>query len=786
MNENPKKLEKLLETLEILQKKQEMFSKEIFHLRTEIYRLKATASQDSDAPQSLNAQGEPDKMDRVQQEDENEQVDYTPGKGAQNHIEETDSQSEQFQEESFSLEKFIGENLINKIGIGITVIGVSLGVKYTIDHDLISPLVRILLGYLAGIVLLIFGIRLKSQYMNYSAVLVSGSMAILYFISYAAYTFYELLPQPVAFIIMVSITAGTVFAALKFDRQVIAHIGLVGAYAIPYLLSDDPTQAAVLFTYVAIINLGILAISIKKFWEPLHFSSFILTWIIYLTWYTSQNRFNRDYELAFMFLTIFFTIFYVTFLVYKVTKKEKLDLPDILLLLSNFWVFYGLGYSILKYQPDWEWALGLFTILNALIHFAVLTLISSRNLPDRNLFYFIQGMVLVFVTIAIPVQLDSYWVTLLFAGEAALLYWIGKTKQSFVYELLSYPLMVLMTYSLLSDWSNCYYYKEQLEDAVRIIPLFNPFFLTSLLAVGSIGFIYLISIDDEHPSTLAGKEDLVTLASYFIPSSFLILLYFSFRNEIYLYWNQLYEASRTTITYKDGLISGPIFNGDLLLYKTVWLENYSLFFLTILSLVNIHKIKNQVLGYANLIFSTIAICFYLFLTFYILGVLRDNYLGNTENHVYPHSSFNLWIRYISLAFFGTLLYSCYKNTRQGILNFDLRIHFDLFLHLSLVWILSTELVTWMNIGGSAQSYKLGLSILWGVYSLFLISLGIWKMKKHLRIGAIALFTATLGKLFFYDLKELSTMSKTIVFVSLGVLLLIISFLYNKYKNIISD
>ena len=133
-----------------------------------------------------------------------------------------------------------------------------------------------------------------------------------------------------------------------------------------------------------------------------------------------------------------------------------------------------------------------------------------------------------------------------------------------------------------------------------------------------------------------------------------------------------------------------------------------------------------------------------------------------------------------------MLYSCYKYTRQEFLSIDLRVHFDLVLHISVAWVLSTELVTWMNMEGSTQSYKLGLSILWGVYSLLLISLGIWKKKKHLRIGAIALFAATLAKLFFYDLKELDTISKTIVFVSLGVLLLIISFLYNKYTNIISD
>ena len=56
----------------------------------------------------------------------------------------------------------------------------------------------------------------------------------------------------------------------------------------------------------------------------------------------------------------------------------------------------------------------------------------------------------------------------------------------------------------------------------------------------------------------------------------------------------------------------------------------------------------------------------------------------------------------------------------------------------------------------------------------------------LSVGAIVLFGVTLVKLFFYDISDYDTLSKTIVFVSLGILLLIISFLYNKYTHRISD
>ena len=120
------------------------------------------------------------------------------------------------------------------------------------------------------------------------------------------------------------------------------------------------------------------------------------------------------------------------------------------------------------------------------------------------------------------------------------------------------------------------------------------------------------------------------------------------------------------------------------------------------------------------------------------------------------------------------------------MKWNFKIAFDFLLHTTILWIASSELINLLDIAESTQSYKLGLSILWGVYALLLIVLGIWKKKKHLRLGAMALFAITLIKLFFYDLSQLDTISKTILFISLGILLLIISFLYNKYKHIISE
>ena len=785
MTENPNQADELLEKLEILQKKQDQFAKEIYQLHKEIGRLKNAEVEHSFSERSIATE---DKQQEVKATEDQAFVKREPmlsdnAEAAEIMRKYTNPQNNS--KEASNIEKFIGENLINKIGIAITIIGVSIGVKYSIDHELISPLARVLLGYLAGLILLFLGIRLKAKYENYSAVLVSGSMAILYFMTYAAYTYYGLLPQFVAFALMVLITVFTVGAALQYDRMVIALIGLVGAYAIPFLLSNDSANATVLFSYMAIINTGILIIAVKKCWEPLYYASFVLTWLIYFSWFITAYKPDSDFGLAFAFLGIFFVIFYLTFVAYKVARDTQFDIPDIPLLLGNTAIFFGMGYNLLSGQEEWKSYLGLFTLLNALIHGSVALAFYFKKYKDKNLVYFITGLALVFVTIAVPVQLDGNWVTMLWAGEMALLFWIGRTQKVPVYEILSYPLMALTFFSLIHCWSVGYFHPVSEDSTTTMLPLFNEYFLTTLLVALSFGFLHLINSKEQYTSSISNQEDFLSLVSVVIPTILLFTLYFSFRNEIAFYWDHMHFNAVVKANGSWSKYYTDFFCSDLLYLKAIWIINYSLLFFSILSFLNIHPIKNRSFGLVNLILNLIATAVFITLGLFFLEKLGTN-LTNAATLNDQHSFFNIWIRYIAFGFLALMLFASYRYIRQDFLKKDYRMEFDIVLFTTIICLASSELINWMNLAGSAESYKLGLSILWGIYSLLIISLGIWKKKKYLRIGAIALFTATLIKLFFYDLSTLDTISKTIVFVSLGVLLLIISFIYNKYKNIISD
>ncbi|MEO6131294.1 MAG: DUF2339 domain-containing protein [Saprospiraceae bacterium] len=680
-------------------------------------------------------------------------------------------------------ERFIGENLINKIGIAITVIGVAIGAKYSIEHDLISPLTRIILAYLMGFGLMGVGFNLRKKYENFSAVLVSGAIAIMYFITYAAYSFYSLMPQLVAFALMVLFTVFTVLMAVRYNTQVIAIIGLVGAYAVPFLLSEGSGRVGILFSYIAIINFGILFIAMKKYWKILYYSSFLLTWTIYLLWFFMKYEPSLHFGLALSFLSIFFFTFYFIFLSYKLIQKEEFEFGDILFLLTNSFIFYGVGYSALDGTEANRQLLGLFTLLNAVIHFIVSCLIYRQKPVDRNLLYLVSGMVLIFITLAVPVQLDGHWVTLLWVGEAALLFWIGRMKHVPMYERLSYPLMFLAAASLFYVWLSVYsVYSSRTFNSV-FTPFINVNFLTSMLFAAAFLFITITNRDKIYKSEYYTSVESGALLDFIFPAIFLGVLYFSVRLEIKMYWDWRYAGS--VLSHPEFGQSIDHWDVDIKSYRIVWMINYSLLFFSCLFFLKKKLWNEKTLTSVIRWLGIITLFAFLVQGLYYLSELRDTYLEQTLSASLLRTGFNITIRYISYAFAGLFLFSFARYVKSSALEPGynrLKVLFDLILYISIIWVATSELITRMDIMHSQQSYKLALSLLWGLYALILIILGIWKDKKHLRIAAIVLFTGTLLKLFFYDITLLSTLSKTIVFVVLGILLLIISFLYNKYTH----
>jgi uncharacterized membrane protein len=139
---------------------------------------------------------------------------------------------------------------------------------------------------------------------------------------------------------------------------------------------------------------------------------------------------------------------------------------------------------------------------------------------------------------------------------------------------------------------------------------------------------------------------------------------------------------------------------------------------------------------------------------------------------------NLLVRYI---FYSAVLYFFYafRHTTIPLASKSALVHYSS--QLAILFFLSTELYVWVDVTGIAGYSNMLLSILWGCYGLFIATRGIFKRIRELRLFGIVLLGITILKLFLVDLTKLSTIEKTAVFISLGLLMLLLSFLYNKFK-----
>ena len=81
--------------------------------------------------------------------------------------------------------------------------------------------------------------------------------------------------------------------------------------------------------------------------------------------------------------------------------------------------------------------------------------------------------------------------------------------------------------------------------------------------------------------------------------------------------------------------------------------------------------------------------------------------------------------------------------------------------------------------GGFLAQQLSLSILWAIYATALIVLGMMRRAAILRWQALTLFAIVVAKVFLFDLSELSRFYRILSFLILGVLLLAVSFLYQR-------
>lgn len=221
-------------------------------------------------------------------------------------------------------EQFIGGKVLNRIGALAIILGVIFFLKYAFDNDLISETIRVLMGGVFGLACIGFAkVMRKKGYEVFAQGIVGTGVTVLYVSVYASFNFYHLIPQVLAFVLMSIATAIGLWQAISYRAIVIAILSWLGGYLTPFMLSTGEANPIGLFTYIALLTVGILAILYTlDEWISLELPTRAATYGIFALWFYKDYNENNNFAISLFFVTLFWFIFYgYEFLRLKSDKK---------------------------------------------------------------------------------------------------------------------------------------------------------------------------------------------------------------------------------------------------------------------------------------------------------------------------------------------------------------------------------------------------------------------------------------------------------------------------------
>jgi len=655
-----------------------------------------------------------------------------------------------FFEQYPDLEKFIGENLINKIGIAILVLAIGFFVKYAIDNDWVGPVGRVGIGILCGGILIGIAHRLRNSYKAFSSVLAGGGLAVFYFTITLAYHEFHLFNQTTSFIILIVITCFAVVLSLLYDKQELAVIALVGGISSPFMVSNNSANYNALFIYLIILNGGLLIIAYNKLWRILNIIAFGLTVLVVAgVVYTIPGG---AYLTGFSYITSLYLMFFLINIAYNTRQGEKFTASDFTILLINTALYFSAGLYLLTIGHAEQFR-GVFAASIGAINLLFSFMLFRSKKAEINILYLLIGITLTFISLTAPIQLHGHFITLFWAAESVVLYWLYQKSSIKLMRLTSLVIWCAMLVSLLMDWNNLY-----ISADVVLPVILNKGFITTIFTAVCSWLLYVLA-QKPHENAPLISPDIYKYTA-------VILLFASGALEINNQFLGRYPSTDLNILY-------------LMLYLPVFVYVMG-------AIAKLAKATTSPDIVAAIYASTITI--YLLLTPMYFNIQATMLTGNKPDmgHFVAH--------WIGAIFILLLFYDLISISRQ---------FFQPYIKPA-SWLISAAIVLFLSIEfcllSNSLFYSLGttfghietvyiktaLPVLWGIASFVLMWLGMRYKTRVLRIISLSLFSLTLVKLFVFDIENIPAAGKIAAFFCLGVLLLIISFMYQKVKVIIAD
>jgi uncharacterized membrane protein len=318
-------------------------------------------------------------------------------------------------------------NPLARIGIVILFLGASFLLKYANDKSMIPVELYFIAAALVGFALLVVGWRLRERRANYAQVLQGGAIAILYLTVFSATRLVQLLPPALAFGLLAVVAVASAVLAVAQNSLALAVIGTAGGFLAPILVSTGSGNYVALFTYYALLNLGVFAVAWFKTWRVLNVLGLLFTFSITGLWRATSYQAD-DLVTADAFLILFF-LMYVAVSILNCVRQP----PNLKGYVSGSLVFglpvvaftlHATMISRIEYGLAWSaFALGAFYLLLGWTAFI------TRRETFRLLVEAFAALGVIFASLAIPLAFDTRTTAAMWAVEGAGLLWLGVRQE---------------------------------------------------------------------------------------------------------------------------------------------------------------------------------------------------------------------------------------------------------------------------------------------------------------------------------------------------------------------
>ncbi len=641
-------------------------------------------------------------------------------------------------EKKTDYERFIGENLFGKIGILIFILGIGFFVKYAIDQNWINETMRTVLGFAVGFALFGVGHKLRKEYSTFSSLLVGGSFAIFFITDAIAYHYYGLFTTPVAFTILLVSMLLMVALAIIYNKRELAIIALIGGFIAPFIVGISINTG--ILVYILILNLGMFTLSMFKRWSELPILSFVATTtIMFITVFGIILKEGGMEKETFIFVSIYYLTFILPiFYILRFHKEDKMNIPLVSSIISNNFVYFTLGLTLISHMDLTFNAKGWLCLFIALVNTGIYFWMCKAK--HEFLKSVSIAMTIIFAALFVPMHFDSSAIHLAWAAEMVATLWLFiKTKNRlFEYGALAYLVLTNIAF---------YLYLVGFEDSLSFMntdpsPDYRMFANGTFVSNIFTAIAFLVSGLLMNKYKQPFEKALILDVRNFVPTFFVLAVgatFFTFLYELMSIQNEdVRHAAIALLTTTLTMVTS-----FFLKFRFDYKKNYPLY-----------------------------ICL-MFIPLFTLAIGALSTVPPLESQ-----AFTLWILSIVATFLCmTTIAINYYKAKPFSKGFTVLLNI-----MGTLAIILTAFFISVQLGHS--NFSMAFSFILGVIGFIQMCIGMKIHMKVMRIISLYTFAIVLLKLVVVDLWSMASLGKIIVLVSLGLILLTLSFLYQKLKNVI--